>query len=327
MFRLRCRNLSWIVVGLLWAGCSGSASTVPPQPSGSPAPPIIEGRGTLAVINAADPNAKRVWIFPTHSDQFNREITVPGSRFQPNSLAFDRRGHLYVGINDTSLGGSYNVVEVNVQSLETIREIRDLPQWSHSSVATDDQNNLYVNTKAFIGGDVRIFRPDTETKPYIEIKDHHSPLTTLVARDALWVGYEGAFSNALARYRLRSTDRTWFQTIGSSEPLALAVNPESSLIATFVRRNSKRAVDVIDVKSGKLARALLEGGRLAGDDERRIRKRLRFGKLSRQGQRLQLPRLYLLFRDQFREAGSARREPARWNALRRQPRQVERPGL
>jgi sugar lactone lactonase YvrE len=245
-----------MVAGLLLAGCSGNAATVVPQPSGSPAPPVATGRGTLAVIGA-DSKAHRVWIFPPHSDTLTRELVFPGSRFQPNSLAFDRRGHLYVGVNDTAGSGEYEVVEVDVQSLDVVREIRGLPQWPKSSVAVDDQNELYVNTKAFIGGDVKIYRPNQDKKPYLEIRDHHSPLTMLIAASALWVGYEGAFADALARYRLRSKDRSWFQTIGRSQPVSLAANADGSLVAAFVRRDAKRAVDVYDVKSGKLARTLI----------------------------------------------------------------------
>ncbi len=262
MSRLLRRSLSWIVVSLLWAGCSGSASTIPLQPSSSPAPPVALGRGTLAVINRHDPNANRVWLFPPHSDRFTREITFPGSRFVPNSLAFDRRGHLYIGVNDTSGSGEYAVIEIDVQSLNVVREIHGLPLWPNSSVAVDDQNYLYVNTKSFIGGDVKIYRPNAETKPAIEIKDHHTPLTILVAAGELWVGFQGAFEDVLARYRLRSNNRTWFQPIKNNLPRALAVNGDGSLIAPLVSRPGTRAVDVYDVKSGQRARTLVESGRL-----------------------------------------------------------------
>jgi hypothetical protein len=250
-----------MVASLLFVGCSGSVGTVAPQPSVSPAPPTGTARGSLAVAmigREGDTNESRIRIFPPHSDEFIRERVIHSSQFQPNSLAFDRRGHLYAGYNDTSGGGRYEVDDIDIQRWALARTIR-VPRWSHSSVATDDHDNLYVNTKAFIGGDINIFRNNTETKPYIEIKDHHSPMTMLVGRDALWVGYEGAFSDALARYRLRSTNRTWFQTIGRNVPLALTVNTEGSLIAALVRRKSGRAVDVIDVASGKLARTLLAG--------------------------------------------------------------------
>lgn len=245
-----------LVAALLLAGCTGNAATVVPPPSRSPGPPVATGRGTLAVIGG-DSKARRVWIFPPHSDKLARELVFPGSRFQPNSLAFDRRGHLYIGVNDTAGSGEYEVVEVNVQNLDIVRNIRGLPQWPKSSVAIDDENNLYVNTKAFVGGDVKIYRPNKETKPYLEIKDHHSPLTMLIAANALWVGFEGAFADALARYRLRSKERTWFQTIGRSAPITLAANADGTLLAAFVRRDSQRAADVYDVKSGKLARTLI----------------------------------------------------------------------
>jgi hypothetical protein len=251
-----------ILVSVLWVGCSGSAATVPPQPSGPSSPPAVAGRGTVAVVSG-----QRVYE-PTHvsillpnSDQIARKIPIEGSHLHANSLVFDRRGHLYIGINDTSSGGHYLIQEINVPNWTNVRLI-GVPQWSHSSVAIDDENDLYVNTKAFIGGDIKIFRNNKETKPYLEIKDPHSPLTMLAGRDALWVGYEGALSNALARYRFRSTDRTWFELIGSAIPIALAVNPDGTLVAALVRRNSKNAVDVIDVKSGKRVRTLVESSSL-----------------------------------------------------------------
>lgn len=260
MSRSRRWSLAWIVAGLLCAGCGGNAVTLAPlQPTSSPAPPVVLGRGTLAVINRFNRDAKRVWIFPPHSDQFTREIVFHGSKFEPNAVAFDHRGHVYVGVNDTSSGGGYHVVEVDLQTFHVIRDIRGMPSWAHSSIAIDKHNVLYVNTKAFVGGDIKMFRRG-ETKPSLEIKDPLSPLTTLIARDALWVGYEGFPSNALGRYRLYSKDRTWLKTIARGVPLSLAVNPDSSLVAAFVRRNSMRSVDVIDVKSGQRLRTLKEGG-------------------------------------------------------------------
>jgi sugar lactone lactonase YvrE len=259
MSRSRRWSLSWIVASLICAGCSGNAVTLPAPPSSSPGPPVALGRGTLAVINRFDRNAKRVWIFPPHSDKVAREIILPGSQFEPNSLAFDRRGHIYIGFNDTSRGGGYEVVEFDVQSLTMIRDIRGMPTWPNSSIVIDDNNVLYVNTKAFVGGDIKMFKRG-EREPSLEIKDPLSPLTTLIAHNALWIGNEGFPSNALTRYHLYSKERTWFQTIGRTEPLSLAVNPDGSLIATLVRRNSKRAVDVINVKSGKRERTLQEGG-------------------------------------------------------------------
>ena len=268
MSRLRCRSLLWIVVGLLWVGCSGSISTVAPPPLVSPAPPVVAGRGTLAVVNVADPNAKRVWIFPPHSDKFSREIIFHGSQFEPNSLAFDRRGHIYIGVNDTSSPGAYRVLEVNVRDFKVAREIDGLRQWNRGSVGTDDQSNLYVATKAFVGGDIKIFRPDRGTRPYIEIKDPLEPIRMLVGRNALWVGYTGAAGifNALARYRLRSTDQTWVQSIGSDLTSALAANPDDSLLAAVLTLNKKGVVDVFDPKSRKRARILEGHGRMTSDE-------------------------------------------------------------
>ncbi len=324
----RYRHASWIAASLLFVGCSGSVGGVAPQPSVSPAPPSGAARGTLGVAMIGhDPQESRIRIFPPHSDQFSRERVTGGLKFQPNSLAFDRRGHLYVGYNDSSAGGRYEVDDIDAKSWTLTRTIK-FPQWPNSSVATDDHDNLYVNTKAFIGGDIEIFRNNAETKPYIRIKDHHSPLTMLVGRDALWVGYEGAFANALARYRLRSTDRTWFQTIGRNIPVALSVNTDGSLVAAMVRLKSGRAVDVIDVAVGE-TRAHPRVGQLNRDDDRPVGACLRRASLGRrrdvgQSIRLQLPRLHQLFRDEVLSSDSARREPARRHALRREQRQDER---
>ena len=174
---------------------------------------------------------------------------------------FDRRRHLYIGYNDVSAGGQYQVLEVNLPNFAVVRTIR-VPQWSNSSVAIDDQNELYVNTKSFVGGDVKIFRDNSETKPYLEIKNAASPLTIYIGGNALWVGFKGPFEYGLARYRLRSTDQTWFKTLRDAEPLAIVSNADGSLLATLVRRNSTRAVDVIDVKTGNRARTLVESKNL-----------------------------------------------------------------
>jgi hypothetical protein len=240
----------WILAGLLCAGCSGATGTVsPPEPSGSPAPPATLGRGTVAVIDYDAKHAlTRILILPPHSDKFTREITIHTSRIEVNSAAFDRRGHLYVGINDPD--AKYEVLELNAESGRLIREITNLPPWPRSSVATDDENFLYVNTKAFVGGDVKLFRPG-DTKPWLEIKDSHSPVTITVARGSLWVGYEGLIADAVARYRLRSRDQTGFQHTVNNLPVKLEVNPEASLIAAKFRRDSKVFVAAIDVKSGK----------------------------------------------------------------------------
>jgi DNA-binding beta-propeller fold protein YncE len=255
MSRSRRWSLLYVAASVLWAGCNSGGVNVP-SPSNSPAPPVALGRGTVAVTERT-PTATRVLIFPPHSDKFTQEFSIGGSRLVANSLAFDRRGHLYVGINDPSAGGKYEVLELNIQSRKIVREITGLPSWSHSSVATDGENFLYVNTKALVGGDVKLYRP-ADTKPWLEIKDSLSPLTVLVARDSLWVGYEGAFADALARYRLRSRDRTWFTHTSNYLPLKLAVNPEGSLVAAKFRRNSRLTVAVTDVKSGKREQ-ILEG--------------------------------------------------------------------
>ena len=240
VFRSYRLSLLWSVACLLCGGCTSSSVAVLTEPPGRPTPPSVLGHGTVAAIASNS----RVLIFPPNGDTSTREFTLPSS---PNSLAFDTRGSLYIGF----LHGDYFVREVNVQSGERIRLI-DLKQgWSSSSVATDDHNVLYVNTKAFIGGDIKLFRPEDRDKPYLEIKDPLTPLTILVARSALWVGYYGAFSDALARYRLRSTEQTGFTNVGTYLPDALAVNPEGSLIAAKVRRHGKSTVAVYDIKAGR----------------------------------------------------------------------------
>lgn len=253
-------SLLWIAVGLLFVGCSGSAVTIPSASSSTPGPPTVLGRGTVAVIvHKPGSDDKRVWVFPPNSDQY-REILIPGSRGDANSLAFDRRQHLYIGINNTA-ANHYEVLEIDLPAFKVHRDIQVKPSWPHSSVVVDDQNVLYINTKAFVGGDVKMFRRG-EREPSLEIKDPLSPLTTLIANSALWIGNEGFPSNALTRYPVYSKDRAWIATIGRSVPIALAVNPESSLVAALVRRNSTRAVDVIDVGSGKRVRTLAEDSNL-----------------------------------------------------------------
>lgn len=253
----------WIAIGALCVGCNGNVVGINPHPTGSPSPPNLLSPGTLAVVNVANQDAKRVWAFPANSNQFTRELLFHGSKYQPNSLAFDQKGHLYVGFNNTEFAGSYGVVEVNVSNLDILRELH-VAQWPNSSVATDDHDNLYLNNKAFIGGDVNLYGNTKDTKPYARIKNHRSPITITVGSGSLWVGYEGAPNNALARYRLRSTDETWFKTIGDDVPISIAPNADGSLVAAFVKRKSNgRAVDIYDVKSGTLARTLLHQTNLA----------------------------------------------------------------
>jgi hypothetical protein len=188
-------NLFGILAGLLVAGCSSSIATVP-QPTFSTGP-VVLGRGTVAVIDR-QPSVTKILIFPPNSDTFTSQLSIHTSRHIANSAAFDRQGHLFMGLNDPSAGGKYEVLEFNVQALKLVREISNLPSWSRSSVATDDENVLYVNTKSLVGGDVKLYKP-RETKPSIEINDHHSPVSMSVGGGSLWVGFEGTFANALAR--------------------------------------------------------------------------------------------------------------------------------
>lgn len=96
----------------------------------------------------------RILIFPPQSDKVAREFSIP---LRPTSLAFARRDRLFYGAN----GGhdEFFVRELNVASGERVRSIDLRPSWYASSVATDDNNVLYVNTKSFVGGDVKLFQP------------------------------------------------------------------------------------------------------------------------------------------------------------------------
>ena len=145
----------------------------------------------------------------------------------------------------------YFVRELNVQSGERLRAIDLRPSWSFSSVATDDHNVLYVNTKSFVGGDVEPFRPG-DGKPYLKIKDPLTPLTiSRCARFALGRGTQGALADGLARYDLRSTRQTSFHNVANYLPTRVAINPEGTLVAAKVRRNGKPTVAVYEVKSGR----------------------------------------------------------------------------
>lgn len=284
---------SWLAATVFCAGCTGSTVIAPPALSSSPSPPVALGAGTLAVINRDNRNAQRVWLFPPRGDNFTKEIVFPGARYVPNSLAFDRREHLYIGYNDTQGDGSYNVTEVNVRNLDIVRTIHGLRQWEFSSVAVDDANYLYVNTKSIVGGDVKIYRPDAETKPTIEIGSIRRPLTTLVSGDDVWVGYEGAGGNELVRYHVRSSSQTGSVKLGGDEPLALAVNRDGTLIASLLRTSGTRAVNVFDVKSGQFARQLFKDQNLTafvGDQSGNLY-------LSHQGFRTQGKIFFCSFRD------------------------------
>ena len=175
MFYSHRRIFLSILGCLIYVGCGGSTASVPPQPPGASGPPTVLGRGTLAVFTSLG-GTNRISIFPPNSEKSTREFSLGALA---NSLAFDTRGHLYYGMNAGH--DEYFVREVNVQSGQRLRAIDLRPSWSFSSVATDDHNVLYVNTKSFIGGDVELFRPG-DGKPYLKIKDPLTPLTILVAR-------------------------------------------------------------------------------------------------------------------------------------------------
>lgn len=252
-------SVLWVFVGLL-CGCSGSAGSVPAQRLGSPAPPAALGSGTLAVLTTLNAD-NRISVFAPNSDKSMREISLGAPA---NSLAFDKRGHLYYGMNAGH--DEFFVREIDVGSGQRVRSLDLRPSWSFSSVATDDHNVLYVNTKSFVGGDVELFRPEDD-KPYLKIKDPLTPLTISIARGSLWVGYQGAFADALARYDLRSTKQTWLQNVNTYFPKGIAVNSDGTLVAASVRRNGKTTVAAYEVKSSRW-KQLHEGDTqaLASDD-------------------------------------------------------------
>ena len=157
-------------------------------------------------------------------------------------------------MHDTSPGGKYLVLEVDIHNWTVVRHIV-VPGWSFSTVATDNENYLYVNIKAAIGGDIDIFRNNLETKPYLEIKDHHNPTTIFVAPEALWVGYSGLFSRVLARYNLRSTNRTLFAPISTGRVDAMTVNPEGSLVAVLTKDSATPDRERVRRKVEKRAQA------------------------------------------------------------------------
>jgi WD40 repeat protein len=231
---------------LLAAGCGSSSNSVPGQAPSSPGPPAVLGRGSIAVLAVPRGTGKvRIVIFPPGSDKVARELPVPT---RPNSIAFARHDRLFYGFD----GGhdEFFVREVNVTNGERLRSLVLKPSWFASSVATDDYNVLYVNTKSLVGGDVKLFQPGHD-KPYLEIKDPLRPTKIAIARDSLWVGYSGALSDGLARYDVRSKKQTWFRNTGSNLPVGFAANPDGSLIAARVLGNHQGAVIVYDTKQHK----------------------------------------------------------------------------
>jgi len=154
------------------------------------------GSGTLAVISHKGPH-QFVLVFPPNGDEPIHQIPIHdehGQHLKGKSLAFDRRGHLYIGMHDTSPDGKYFVLEVDIHNWKVVRTIV-VPGSPLSMVATDDQSYLYVNTTAFGTGVIDIFRNNLETKPYLQIVVNlHNPRRLFVSRDALWVGYTGLLS-------------------------------------------------------------------------------------------------------------------------------------
>ena len=277
MYSLR-RYILWIVPALLCAACSGNVGTnpAPPPPAPSPGPPFIAGHGTLAVIDVANPKARQVRLFHPGSTREFATIVFPGERYHPNSLTFDRRGHLYIGSNDTQGFGEYIVSEFKVSNLERVREIRDLPRWNHSSVATDDQNYLYVNTPAFLGGDIKIYSPNVDRKPFLEIKDLGTPMTTLPAPNRLWVASQTIHGSFLDGYEVRSRKREFSHSLGGVNASKITVNADGdgSLAAVFSQRplSPDFMVAVYSQKTGFLKK-IAEGRNLkamAGDNANTI---------------------------------------------------------
>jgi hypothetical protein len=277
MYSLR-QYILWIVPALLCAGCSGSVGTnpPPPQPLPSPGPPFIAEHGTLAVLDVANPKARQIRLFHPGSTREFATIVSPGERYHPNSLAFDRRGHLYIGTNDTEGLGEYTVSEFRVRDLERIREIGNLPRWSHSSVATDDQNYLYVNTPAFLGGDIKIYSPNVDRKPFLEIKDLGAPITTLPAPNLLWVASQTIHGSFLDGYEVRSRKGKFSHSLGGVNAGKIVVNADGdgSLAAVFSQRplSPNFMVAVYSQKTGFLKK-IAEGRNLkamAGDNANTI---------------------------------------------------------
>ena len=277
MYSLR-RCILWIVPALLCAACSGTVGTSPPQPPPlpSPGPPFIAEHGTLAVIDVANPKAREIRLFHPGTTREFATIVSPGERYHPNSLTFDRRGHLYIGINDTAGFGEYIVSEFRVSDLERIREIRDLPRWNHSSVATDDQNYLYVNTPAFLGGDIKIYSPNVDRKPFLEIKDLGLPMTTLPAPNLLWAASQTIHGSFLDGYAVRSRKSKFSHSLGGVNASKITTNAEGdgSLAAVFsqVPLSPNFMVTVYSEKKGFLKK-IAEGRNLkamAGDNANTI---------------------------------------------------------
>ncbi len=265
LFHLHRWKFLLIVVCVVSAGCGSAGTVTPPEPSSSPAPPNVLGRGTLAVISR-DGARQRVLIFPPNSDKFVREIPIRdehGQHLTGTSLAFDRRGHLYIGTLDTS-ESKYFILEVDIHNWKVVRTLV-LPGSELSTVATDDEGYLYVNATAFGTGLIDIFRNNLETKPYLQIKvGLHNPRRIYVGRDALWVGYTGLLSPVLARFRLRSTDRTLFEPI-SGRADAMTVNRDESLVAVLTDQNNPNAEDYVNVFDvhAKRTHKLLRANRLS----------------------------------------------------------------
>ncbi len=242
----------------------------------SPAPPFVAGHGTLAVIDVANPKARQIRLFHPGSTREFATIVVPGERYHPNSLTFDRRGHLYIGSNDTQGSGEYIVSEFKVSNLERVREIRDLPRWNHSSVATDDQNYLYVNTPAFLGGDIKIYSPNVDRKPFLEIKDLGAPMTTPPRPTCCgWHRRQStvAFWTAMP---VRSRKREFSHSLGGVNASKITVNADGdgSLAAVFSQRplSPDFMVAVYSQKTGFLKK-IAEGRNLkamAGDNANTI---------------------------------------------------------
>ena len=198
MFRIGDRRLLRIAASLLFAACSGTAPTVS-TPSESAGPPSVLGRGTIAVSFAIRLRTRSAcWSsLPT-------AITIERSyrwvERNPNSLAFDGRQHLYIGINDTG-ANRYAIREIDLPKFKLHREFTSRRRGRTVRSPWMRTTCLYVNTKAFVGGNIKMFKRG-EREPSLEIKEPLSPVTTRVANNALWIGNEGFPSNVLTRYRL-----------------------------------------------------------------------------------------------------------------------------
>ena len=131
-----------------------------------------------------------VLVFPPNGDEPIRQIPIHdehGQHLKGQSLAFDRRGHLYIGMHDTSPNGKYLILEVDIHN-----EGRAHHRGPGIALkyGRDRRSELSLRQQyGFFGtGVIDIFRNNLETNPYLQIVVNlHNP-RIFVSKDALWVG-------------------------------------------------------------------------------------------------------------------------------------------